>query len=212
LLVIFDNHHLALKCREGAIRPIKSLAYNQQFLRLVEREIPKLGPRFFLRYGAILLASVRLFPALRSRLIRPTWTPLPENRLLPGLARIADKRCFLLLLLLLLLLPIRSALALRNKGQQPASHYNRIDSKQALPFEFVSDHMSALGTPLDVTLRISKGPTAHLYAFSAFHLRCHMVRPIEVFVIAIHRRLIVNRLLRPDDGADLTPQPDAPDQ
>lgn len=66
---------------------------------------------------------------------------------------------------------------------QPGSLYNHIATKQALLAELLSEHMHALTTALDEALAGVEGPVTRLDAFVTFHLRYHLSRRMEVFVV-----------------------------
>lgn len=68
-------------------------------------------------------------------------------------------------------------------GLREGSLYNHIASKQELLFSLVDDHMDQLLAALTEALRGIEGAETRLEAFVTFHLRYHMQRPAEVFVI-----------------------------
>jgi AcrR family transcriptional regulator len=68
-------------------------------------------------------------------------------------------------------------------GIREGSLYNYIDSKQALLFTIVDGHMDHLLASLEQAARSDLGADAKLRAFIEFHLRYHMERKAEVFVI-----------------------------
>jgi AcrR family transcriptional regulator len=68
-------------------------------------------------------------------------------------------------------------------GLREGSLYNHIASKQELLFSLVDDHMDQLLAALAQALSGVEGDQARLEAFVVFHLRYHMQRPAEVFVI-----------------------------
>ena len=68
-------------------------------------------------------------------------------------------------------------------GLREGSLYNHIASKQELLFSLVDDHMDQLLAALTQALHGVEGADMRLRAFVTFHLRYHMQRPAEVFVI-----------------------------
>jgi AcrR family transcriptional regulator len=68
-------------------------------------------------------------------------------------------------------------------GLREGSLYNHIASKQALLFSLVDDHMEQLLAALTRAMQGVEGADERLGAFVTFHLRYHMQRPAEVFVI-----------------------------
>ena len=68
-------------------------------------------------------------------------------------------------------------------GLREGSLYNHIASKQELLFSLVDDHMDQLLAALTQALSGVEGDQERLEAFIVFHLRYHMQRPAEVFVI-----------------------------
>ena len=68
-------------------------------------------------------------------------------------------------------------------GLREGSLYNHIASKQELLFSLVDDHMDQLLAALTQALHGVEGAETRLEAFVTFHLRYHMQRPAEVFVI-----------------------------
>jgi AcrR family transcriptional regulator len=68
-------------------------------------------------------------------------------------------------------------------GLREGSLYNHIASKQELLFSLVDDHMDQLLAALTQALAGVEGAERRLKAFVTFHLRYHMQRPAEVFVI-----------------------------
>jgi AcrR family transcriptional regulator len=68
-------------------------------------------------------------------------------------------------------------------GLREGSLYNHIASKQELLFSLVDDHMDQLLGALTQALHGVESGEARLKAFVTFHLRYHMQRPAEVFVI-----------------------------
>lgn len=68
-------------------------------------------------------------------------------------------------------------------GLREGSLYNHISSKQELLFSLVDDHMDQLLAALTQAMRGVEGAEERLEAFVTFHLRYHMQRPAEVFVI-----------------------------
>ena len=68
-------------------------------------------------------------------------------------------------------------------GLREGSLYNHIASKQELLFSLVDDHMDQLLAALTQALTGVEGTETRLKAFVTFHLRYHMQRPAEVFVI-----------------------------
>ena len=81
-------------------------------------------------------------------------------------------------------------------GIQPGSLYNHIATKQQLLFDLVSGHMNELLDSCDAALAGIRDPAEALAAFCAFHLRHHMTRKAEVFVINFELRS-----LEPDNRA-----------
>jgi AcrR family transcriptional regulator len=73
-------------------------------------------------------------------------------------------------------------------GIQPGSLYNHIGSKQQLLMGLVSEHMTDLIAACDAALAGIEDPAQALAAFCAFHLRYHMSRKAEVFVINFELR------------------------
>jgi AcrR family transcriptional regulator len=67
-------------------------------------------------------------------------------------------------------------------GLQPGSLYRYFDTKQALLFEIVRDHMDDLMQKLSGALASLEDPADRLTAFCAFHLRYHMSRRMQVFI------------------------------
>ena len=68
-------------------------------------------------------------------------------------------------------------------GLREGSLYNHIASKQELLFSLVDDHMDRLLAALTDALQGISGADARLRTFVTFHLRYHMQRQAEVFVI-----------------------------
>jgi AcrR family transcriptional regulator len=68
-------------------------------------------------------------------------------------------------------------------GLREGSLYNHIASKQELLFSLVDDHMDQLLAALTQAMQGIEGAEERLRAFVTFHLRYHMQRPAEVFVI-----------------------------
>ena len=68
-------------------------------------------------------------------------------------------------------------------GLREGSLYNHIASKQELLFSLVEDHMDQLLAALTRALDGVEGAEARLEAFVVFHLRYHMQRTADVFVI-----------------------------
>jgi AcrR family transcriptional regulator len=68
-------------------------------------------------------------------------------------------------------------------GLREGSLYNHIASKQELLFSLVDDHMDQLLAALTQAMQGVAGDKQRLDAFVTFHLRYHMQRPAEVFVI-----------------------------
>ena len=68
-------------------------------------------------------------------------------------------------------------------GLREGSLYNHITSKQELLFSLVDDHMDQLLAALTQAMQEVEGPEERLRTFVTFHLRYHMQRPAEVFVI-----------------------------
>jgi AcrR family transcriptional regulator len=67
-------------------------------------------------------------------------------------------------------------------GLQPGSLYRYFDTKQALLFEIVRDHMDDLMQKLSGALASLEDPADRLTAVCAFHLRYHMSRRMQVFI------------------------------
>lgn len=67
-------------------------------------------------------------------------------------------------------------------GIQPGSLYKYFATKQSLLFEIVRDHMDHLIASLDEALEGHQAPLDRLRAFSAFHLRYHMTRRMQVYI------------------------------
>jgi AcrR family transcriptional regulator len=68
-------------------------------------------------------------------------------------------------------------------GLREGSLYNHISSKQELLFSLVDDHMDQLLAALTQAMRGIEGDAERLETFITFHLRYHMQRTAEVFVI-----------------------------
>lgn len=68
-------------------------------------------------------------------------------------------------------------------GLREGSLYNHIASKQELLFSLVDDHMDRLLAAMNEAMEGVTGGEASLRAFVTFHLRYHMQRQAEVFVI-----------------------------
>lgn len=82
-------------------------------------------------------------------------------------------------------------------GVQPASLYNHIETKQALLYDLVREHMEALLASTDAALAAaSPEPLAQIEAFCAHHLLYHFERKQEVY--------IANSELRALEGANRT--------
>lgn len=67
-------------------------------------------------------------------------------------------------------------------GIQPGSLYNHFETKQALLFDIVRDHMETLLAACDAALAGHDEPRARLIAFAGFHLRYHMTRRMLVYI------------------------------
>lgn len=67
-------------------------------------------------------------------------------------------------------------------GIQPGSLYNHFETKQALLFDIVREHMTTLTGRLDEALVGHDAPRDRLVAFAAFHARYHMTRRMQVYV------------------------------
>ncbi|WP_181699467.1 TetR/AcrR family transcriptional regulator [Chthonobacter albigriseus] len=67
-------------------------------------------------------------------------------------------------------------------GIQPGSLYKYFANKQTLLFDIVRDHMDHLIVNLHVALEGHQTPLDRLRAFSAFHLRYHMTRKMQVYI------------------------------
>ena len=67
-------------------------------------------------------------------------------------------------------------------GIQPGSLYNHFETKQALLFDIVHEHMSTLAARLDEALTGHDEPRDRLVTFAAFHARYHMTRRMQVYV------------------------------
>jgi AcrR family transcriptional regulator len=68
-------------------------------------------------------------------------------------------------------------------GLREGSLYNHIASKQDLLFSLVDDHMDRLLAAMNEAMEGITGAETCLRAFVTFHLRYHMQRQAEVFVI-----------------------------
>lgn len=68
-------------------------------------------------------------------------------------------------------------------GLSPGSLYNHFETKQALLFEILKDHMEQLLAALDDAIAGIEAPCERLAAYARFHVHYHMVRRKEVFVI-----------------------------
>lgn len=68
-------------------------------------------------------------------------------------------------------------------GLREGSLYNHIASKQELLFSLVDDHMDRLLAAMREAMEGVSGGEESLRAFVTFHLRYHMQRQAEVFVI-----------------------------
>ena len=66
-------------------------------------------------------------------------------------------------------------------GILQGSLYNHIETKQALLFSLMEDHMKALLKGLDDELKGVDDPVAQLTAFITFHVEYHMDRRAEVY-------------------------------
>jgi AcrR family transcriptional regulator len=73
-------------------------------------------------------------------------------------------------------------------GLQPGSLYNHFATKQQLLFELVNEHMTDLLAASREAIGGIGDPGEALAAFCAFHLRYHMSRKAEVFVINFELR------------------------
>ncbi len=67
-------------------------------------------------------------------------------------------------------------------GIQPGSLYNHFETKQALLFDIVREHMATLTARLDEALVGHEAPRERLVAFTSFHARYHMTRRMQVYV------------------------------
>jgi len=67
-------------------------------------------------------------------------------------------------------------------GLHPGSLYNHFETKQALLFDIVRDHMETLLAACDAALSGHDEPRDRLIAFTAFHLRYHMTRRMLVYI------------------------------
>ena len=67
-------------------------------------------------------------------------------------------------------------------GIQPGSLYNHFETKQALLFDIVRDHMETLLAACDAALAGREAPRDRLVAFAGFHLRYHMTRRMLVYI------------------------------
>lgn len=67
-------------------------------------------------------------------------------------------------------------------GIQPGSLYNHFETKQALLYDIVREHMTTLTLRLDEALVGHDAPRDRLVAFAAFHARYHMTRRMQVYV------------------------------
>lgn len=67
-------------------------------------------------------------------------------------------------------------------GIQPGSLYNHFETKQALLFDIVREHMATLTARLDEALVGHDAPRQRLVAFTSFHARYHMTRRMQVYV------------------------------
>lgn len=82
-------------------------------------------------------------------------------------------------------------------GIQPASLYNHIETKQALLYDLVREHMEALLASTDAALAAAApDPLTQIEAFCAHHLLYHFERKQEVY--------IANSELRALEGANRT--------
>lgn len=73
-------------------------------------------------------------------------------------------------------------------GIQAGSLYNHIATKQQLLFDLVIQHMEDLLAALDAALAGLEDPARQLAAFCEFHVRYHIKRKAEVFVINFELR------------------------
>ena len=67
-------------------------------------------------------------------------------------------------------------------GIQPGSLYNHFETKQALLYDIVRDHMETLLAACDAALTEPVEPRDRLIAFAGFHLRYHMTRRMLVYI------------------------------
>ncbi|KAA0969406.1 TetR/AcrR family transcriptional regulator [Aureimonas fodinaquatilis] len=97
-----------------------------------------------------------------------------------------------------------AAVSMRDLAQEVgiglSSIYNHISTKQALLVELLLEHMNSLLAELRPALAESDGLSARdrLLAFLLFHLRYHLTRRVEVFVINSELRS-----LEPDNLAEV---------
>ena len=74
-------------------------------------------------------------------------------------------------------------------GLQPASLYNHIESKQALLFGLIQDHLTALTEHCDLALAaVPPDPAQQLRAFISQHVLYHLGRKQEVLVANLELR------------------------
>jgi AcrR family transcriptional regulator len=71
----------------------------------------------------------------------------------------------------------------REVGLTPGSLYNYFESKQSLLFGLLESHLTELLAKLDEALAGVEGAEARLAAFATFHVRYHMARRQETFVV-----------------------------
>ncbi len=83
-------------------------------------------------------------------------------------------------------------------GIQPGSLYNHFETKQALLYDIVRDHMETLLAACDAALADLVEPRDRLIAFAGFHLRYHMTRRMLVYIANSELRS-----LEPDNRASI---------
>ena len=83
-------------------------------------------------------------------------------------------------------------------GIQPGSLYNHFETKQALLYDIVRDHMETLLAACDTALAEPVEPRDRLIAFAGFHLRYHMTRRMLVYIANSELRS-----LEPDNRASI---------
>jgi AcrR family transcriptional regulator len=81
-------------------------------------------------------------------------------------------------------------------GLQPASLYNHIDSKQALLFGLIQDHLETLlARTAEALAAAAPDPLARLKAFIANHVAYHLERGAEVYAANFELRALEKRNL-----------------